>query len=314
VTLHIHKELLIPQDYTLQRLDKVAAELFPEYSRARLQLWIKSGGLTVNGKAAKAKDKVYGGENIVVSVDEEGSADLAEDIALDLVFEDEHLIVVNKPVGLVVHPGAGNPRGTLLNALLSHDASLAHVPRAGIVHRLDKDTSGLMVVAKTLESQNFLVREIQERRVTRIYDAIAYGVFKRAEGSIERAIGRNPFHRKKMAIRVGGKEARTHYRVLKQFEEHALVECKLDTGRTHQIRVHLESIRHPLVGDPTYGGTYRRPKLGDEWLASTLKDFGRQALHARRLGLNHPATGKSMNFVAPHPQDFGELLGLLIDA
>jgi 23S rRNA pseudouridine1911/1915/1917 synthase len=201
----------------------------------------------------------------------------------------------------------------MLNALLAHAPEVGAIPRAGIVHRLDKETSGLLVVAKTLESQHYLVQQIQARKVTRIYDALVYGVMHRANGTIEGAIGRHPIHRKKMAIRADGKPARTHYRVVQQFPEHALLECRLDTGRTHQIRVHLNSISHPLVGDPAYGGHYRRPKLGDEYLEAVLKDFKRQALHARKLALVHPETGKEMRWQAERPADFTELLDLLDD-
>ncbi len=305
--LNIHHELVIPREFTLQRLDQAVASLLPQYSRARLQLWIKSGGLTVDGKRAKPKDRVDGGERIVVSVEQENTTDHAEDIPLDIVFEDDQILVVNKPVGLVVHPGAGNPSGTLLNALLNHDGELANVPRAGIVHRLDKETSGLMVVAKNLEAQNFLVKEIQARRVTRIYVALVYGVMNPPRGSVDKSIGRHPVHRKKMAIRKDGKDAKTHFRVLQQFSEHALIECQLETGRTHQIRVHLQSLGFPIIGDPTYSGHYRRPRSGHQRLADALKNFNRQALHAKRLGLSHPVSQKSLSWSISPPADFLEL-------
>lgn len=311
MSLRIHYEFVIPKDYALQRLDQAVAALLPQYSRARLQQWIKEGGLTLDGKSVKPRDKVFGGETVIVSVEQASEADAAEDIPLDVVFEDEHILVINKAPGLVVHPGAGNPSGTLLNALLAHAPEVTHIPRAGIVHRLDKDTSGLMVVAKTLEAQNGLVRDLQAREVSRIYEAIVYGVVSPAEGVIEGAIGRHPIHRKKMAIRPDGKEARTHYRVLESFDEHTLVECRLETGRTHQIRVHMQSLGYPLVGDPTYGGHYRRPRTGDAWLEQTLKAFNRQALHAKKLALTHPVTGKKLNWQADPPEDFLELLDFL---
>jgi 23S rRNA pseudouridine1911/1915/1917 synthase len=311
LSLQINHELVIPAEFTRARLDQAVASLLPQYSRGRLQQWIRSGDLTLNGQIAKPKDRVMGGEVIVVSVEEESGTDQAEDIPLNIAFEDEEILVVNKPSGLVVHPGAGNPSGTLLNALLNHDGNLSNIPRAGIVHRLDKETSGLMVVAKTLEAQNALVQQIQLREVSRIYDALVYGVIPRIEGVVERPIGRHSVHRKKMAVRKDGKKARTFYRVLTHFPEHTHVECRLDTGRTHQIRVHLQHLGYPLIGDPTYGGHYRRPKSGDEWLMDILQTFNRQALHAKKLSLQHPLSRRSMTWTAIPPPDFSELLDLL---
>ncbi len=304
--LLIHHELVIPKDHALQRLDQSVAVLLPQYSRGRLQQWIKQGDLTVNGKAAKPKDKVLGGEMVTVSLEEVSEDSAAEDIPIDVVFEDSDILVINKPPGLVVHPGAGNATGTLLNALLNHDEAFGYLPRAGIVHRLDKDTSGLMVVARTLESQNYLVNAIQEREVTRIYEALVYGVMP-VEGVVEKPIGRHPVQRKKMAVRSDGKFARTFYRVLKQFDEHAQVECRLDSGRTHQIRVHMQHLGHPILGDTTYGGGFRRPKSGDQRLVDSLTNFGRQALHAKMLVLHHPTSGKQMKFRADVPDDYAEL-------
>ena len=309
----IRHELEIPREFVNRRLDQVIADLLPQYSRARLQHWIKEGALTVDGQRVRPREKIHGGEKISLAVEVPSESDEAEDIPLEVVYEDNDLLVVNKPAGLVVHPGAGNPRGTLLNALLNHAPAVASVPRAGIVHRLDKETSGLLVVAKNLSAQNYLVQQIQARQVTRIYDALVYGVPNHASGSVDGAIGRHPVHRKKMALRSDGKQALTHWRVRQQFREHALLECRLDTGRTHQIRVHMSSIGHPLVGDLTYGGHYRRPKLGDDWLDDALRDFRRQALHARKLGLIHPVSGRAMSWQADRPEDLSELLDLLDD-
>jgi 23S rRNA pseudouridine1911/1915/1917 synthase len=311
--LRIEHELTIPDEYTLQRVDQAIAQLLPQYSRSRLQQWLKSGAILIDGSKRKPKEKVFGGERVVVDVEEAGEENLAEDIPLDVVYEDDEVLVINKPPGLVVHPGAGNPAGTLLNALLAHCPDISHVPRAGIVHRLDKETSGLLVVAKTLTAQNYLVQEIQERRVNRIYHAIVYGRVARQEGSVEGAIGRHPVHRKKMAIRRDGKPARTWYRVLTHYLEHTLIECRLDTGRTHQIRVHMQELGYPLVGDPTYGGHFRLPKCGDEHLSDVIREFSRQALHARKLGFVHPVSGKNMSFQAPYPEDYEELLDFLDD-
>lgn len=312
--INIQHELTLPRELALKRLDQALASQLPQYSRGRLQEWIKSGELTVNGQPAKAKDKVVGGEKVSLSaIVLDAGDDAAEDIPLNVIFEDQDILVLNKPPGLVVHPGAGNPHGTLLNALLNHESGLAAVPRAGIVHRLDKETSGLMVVAKHLAVQNQLVKNIQERVVGRIYDALVYGVVPPLESKVEGAIGRHPVHRKKMALRQDGKPAVTHYRALQNFREHTWVECRLETGRTHQIRVHMQSLGFPLIGDPTYGGHYRRPKFGDDWLIDTLRAFNRQALHAKKLRLIHPTTGKELTFRADPPEDFVELREALED-
>ncbi len=300
----IQHEGQIPASLATQRLDQAVSALFPQYSRARLQEWIKNGELTLDGRTARSKDKVTGGEAIVIEAVQHDVTNTAEAIPLTIVFEDESILIVNKEAGLVVHPGAGNATGTLLNALLNHDKNLAMVPRAGIVHRLDKDTSGLMVVAKNIETQNYLVKEIQARTVVRIYDAIVYGVMKRSRGTVDAPIARHPNKRTQMAIRSDGKPAVTHYEVRRQFRHHALVACKLETGRTHQIRVHMQSLGFPLVGDPTYGGHYRRPAGGAEELIEALRNFPRQALHARKLALKHPQRKKLMEFSAEPPEDF----------
>jgi 23S rRNA pseudouridine1911/1915/1917 synthase len=289
----------VPSEWAGWRFDAVLAKLFPEHSRSRLQGWLKDGLIRLDGAEVEAKRKVYGGERIEFAAapvpfarDAAAgfaggmtSADLAEDIALAVVFEDEALIVIDKPAGLVVHPGNGNASGTLLNALLHHAPQLAGIPRAGIVHRLDKDTSGLLVVAKTLTAQTDLVRQMQARSVRRHYLALALGTVER-DGTVDAPLGRHAVQRTKMAIvRAGGKEARTHYAVLERFARATLLECRLETGRTHQIRVHLASIKHPLAGDPVYG----KSKSGD----ARLDAFPRQALHAWKLALRHPATASN---------------------
>ena len=281
------------------RLDQALAKLLPEFSRSRLALWVRSGRATVDGRPALPRHKVRGGELIEIAPEPDAAA-LAyrpEDIPLDVVFEDDTLLVVNKPAGLVVHPGSGNWRGTLLNALLQRVPGLAGVPRAGIVHRLDKDTSGLLVVAKTLPAQASLVRQLQARTVAREYLAVAQGRIAR-DGRIEAPIGRHPVRRTKMAVVARGRPAVTHYRVLERHAGASLLRCRLETGRTHQIRVHLAALGHPLVGDPVYG---RRAGI----------PFPRQALHAERLELIHPRTGKAMSWRADPPADMQELISTL---
>ncbi|MDX5363222.1 MAG: 23S rRNA pseudouridine(1911/1915/1917) synthase RluD [Pseudazoarcus pumilus] len=294
----------IPASCAGLRLDRALAQLYPEHSRTRLQTWLKDGHVLLDGAPRDAKYKVWGGERL--SIDEPEPevvlAERPEDIALDVVFEDDQLIVLNKPAGLVVHPGSGNWSGTLLNALLHHAPALESVPRAGIVHRLDKETSGLMVVARTLTAQTDLVRQLQARSVSRHYLALVHGKVARA-GSVDAPIGRHPQQRTKMAVVEGGREARTHYSIRQQFAAATLVECRLETGRTHQIRVHMASIGHPLVGDPVYG---RRKSAH-----AVLDAFPRQALHAFRLGLLHPQDHRPMQWEAPLPEDFEQLLARL---
>jgi 23S rRNA pseudouridine1911/1915/1917 synthase len=278
------------------RLDQALAKLLPEFSRSRLALWVRSGRATVDGRPALPRYKVRGGEVIEIAPEPDAAA-LAhrpEDIPLDVVFEDDTLLVVNKPAGLVVHPGSGNWRGTLLNALLQRVPGLAGVPRAGIVHRLDKDTSGLLVVAKTLPAQANLVRQLQARTVAREYLAVAHGRIAR-DGRIEAPIGRHPVRRTKMAVVARGRPAVTHYRVLERHAGASVLRCRLETGRTHQIRVHLSALGHPLVGDPVYG---RRAGI----------PFPRQALHAERLALVHPKTGKTMEWRVDPPDDMRRLM------
>jgi 23S rRNA pseudouridine1911/1915/1917 synthase len=296
------REFLTPADCAGMRLDQVLVRLLPEYSRSRLQSWVQSGSVLVDGKMSEAKAKLWGGEELRITpqADRAVSAYAAEDIALPVVFEDDAVIVIDKPAGLVVHPGSGNWAGTMLNALLNHAPHLEQVPRAGIVHRLDKETSGLLVVAKTLTAQTDLVRQLQAHTVHREYIALAAGRVE-SDGEVDAPIGRHPVQRTRMAVVAGGKPARTHYRVIEEFAKATLLECKLETGRTHQIRVHLASIGHPLVGDPVYAS--KRAPLPPELLR-----FPRQALHAARLGFIHPVRGEQVVFESPLPQDFATLL------
>lgn len=289
------------------RLDQAAAQLFPAYSRERLKQWIQDGTLTLDGEQAKPKEKVMGGEMLVVDVFiEDETVALAEDIPLDIVHEDDQLLVLNKPAGLVVHPGAGNSQGTLMNALLHHEPSLSQLPRAGIVHRLDRDTTGLMVVAKTLTAHTSLVAQLSDKRVYREYEAVCYGNMT-AGGTVDAPIDRHPHDRVKMAVVAGGRPAVTHYRILQRFPNHTHVRVQLETGRTHQIRVHMAHIGYPLVGDPVYA-RLRFPKGASFELNEKLKTFTRQALHARRLGLVHPGSGESCLWECELPADFVSLL------
>ncbi len=284
------------------RFDQALAQMFPEHSRSRLAAWVKQGKVTLDHAAVDAKRKVWGGERVSLAAEPEArdTAAAAEAIDLNIVHEDAALLVLNKPAGLVVHPGSGNWQGTLLNGLLHHHPPLAAIPRAGIVHRLDKDTSGLLVVAKTLEAQTDLVRQLQARTVKRQYLALVHGVVAR-DGSVDAPIGRHQTQRTRMAVTEHGRAARTHYRVLERCPGATLLECSLDTGRTHQIRVHLQSIGHPLVGDPVY-------RAGRGAASGPLAGFKRQALHACRLGLVHPTSGAAMQWEAPLPADMRELL------
>ena len=294
--------LNVPAECAGLRLDQGLAKICSQHSRSRLQNWIREGRISVNGQpVTEPRHKLWGGESIEVAeaLDEKNLSARPEDIPLTVVHEDDAILIINKPAGLVVHPGSGNWSGTLLNALLHHAPALERVPRAGIVHRLDKDTSGLMVVAKTLEAQTDLVRQLQARTVKRFYQALVRGNVERG-GTVDAPIGRHTTQRTKMAILKGGKPARTHYRIAERFLDCTLVDCALETGRTHQIRVHMTSIGHPLVGDQVYGtGTSRIP---------SGPDFPRQALHARRLGLVHPLTGKPMLWKAQLPEDMAELI------
>ena len=302
---------LVPAAAAGRRLDAVLAELFPEYSRSRLSAWIKAGQVTVDGAPARPRDPVHGGETIVLdAVEEVQTHAVAEDIPLDVLYEDEHVFVLDKPAGLVVHPGAGNPAGTLVNALLHRDPALDKLPRAGIVHRLDKDTSGVMVVARTLQAHTALVAQLSAREVHRQYLAVVVGALV-SGGTADAAIDRHPRDRLRMAVREDGKDAVTHYRLRERFRAHTALECRLETGRTHQIRVHMAHLKHPIVGDPLSGGSLRLPKGASEDLIAALRGFKRQALHAEVLAFAHPVTGEAIRCEAPVPADMQALMALL---
>jgi 23S rRNA pseudouridine1911/1915/1917 synthase len=304
----IRRRLRVEPQLAARRLDQVLATLIPELSRSRLQLWIEAGQVRVDGMPRRSRDKVWGGEIIEVDAPLEPVGDcLAQAIALDPVFEDEQLLVLNKPAGLVVHPAAGHRDGTLQNALLSYAPALATVPRAGIVHRLDKDTTGLLVVAKTLAAHCSLVAQLQSRQVHREYRALVIGDIV-AGGRIEAPVGRHPTQRTRMAVVADGRPAVTRFRVLERFSGHSLLGVELETGRTHQIRVHMAHTQHPLVGDRTYGGRPRPPKGASPALVEALQGFPRQALHALRLGLEHPTLGIPMCWEIPLPADLEGLL------
>lgn len=294
-----------------QRLDQALAKLFPDYSRSRLQQWVKEGRVTVDNQPCRPRDKVHGGEQIRLEARLEEQVECnPQSIPLDLIYEDEQLLVINKPAGLVVHPAVGNRDGTLQNALLNYDGSLIQLPRAGIVHRLDKETSGLLVIARTQMAHKSLVEQLQAREVKREYRAIVRGVLV-AGGTIDAPIGRHPVNRVKQAVVPDGKMAITHYSILKRFAHHSYLRVNLETGRTHQIRVHMAHVRHALVGDPVYGGRLQIPAGASYEMENTLRRFRRQALHARRLGLNHPASGEWVEWAVPVPQDMADLLEVL---
>jgi len=293
------------------RLDQVAAVLFPDYSRARLQKWIRSGDLTVDGQAAKATYRINGNETLLLDAQAERQGEaMAQDIPLDVIHADEDLVIINKPAGLVVHPAAGHPDGTLQNALLNFDGNLAVLPRSGIVHRLDKDTSGVMVVARSMRAHTTLVDQLQTRKMSRIYRAVATGDIV-AGGTVNAPIGRHPRDRKRMAVVSSGKPAISHYRVLKRFNGATYVEVSLESGRTHQIRVHMAHIGYSLAGDPVYGRNLKMKRGLPAGLVDAVRSFPRQALHAHRLSLVHPATLLSVTFEAPLPEDFEYLLAEL---
>ncbi|MCA2016194.1 23S rRNA pseudouridine(1911/1915/1917) synthase RluD [Vibrio tritonius] len=291
-----------------QRLDQAVAELFSDFSRSRLKEWLLEGKISLNGDViTKPRTKVFGGEVITVLAElEDEERWEAQDIPLNIVYEDDDIIVINKPRDFVVHPGAGTPDGTVLNALLFHYPAIAEVPRAGIVHRLDKDTTGLMVVAKTVPAQTKLVRELQKRNITREYEAIAIGRMT-AGGLIDKPIGRHSTKRTLMSVSPTGRHAVTHYRVAEHFREHTRIRLRLETGRTHQIRVHMSYLQHPLLGDSAYGGRARIPKGASAELTDMIRGFDRQALHAVMLKFDHPITDVPLEFHAPVPDDMVEM-------
>ena len=305
-TEQIQLEARVPDELAGQRLDQVAARLFADFSRSRLTEWIKDGSLTVNGKSLRPRDTLYGGERLQLDAEQEAQGEwLAQAIELDVVYEDEHLLVINKPAGLVVHPAAGHASGTLLNALLHHAPQVRDIPRAGIVHRLDKDTSGILVVAKSLLAHARLVEQLQARSMGRTYEALVMGVVT-SGGTIDAPIGRHPQQRQKMGVTEGGKQAISHFRVVQRFRSYTHVRVQLETGRTHQIRVHMAH-----AGDPLYGGRFRIPPAASPTLVEALKTFPRQALHAWKLELDHPATGQRMSWQVARPEDMDWLLHLL---
>ena len=302
----------IPLKYKGKRLDQALAELYPDYSRSRLQIWIKSGFIKLNNQPPSQRHILQGGEEIQVNIATEPvhNPHQKEPIPLDFIHIDNDIIVLNKPPGLVVHPGAGNQQHTLLNALLYHCPDLEQLPRAGIVQRLDKDTSGIMVIARSLKAHTSLVKQLQKRQITREYQSIVQGVMT-AGGKVDAPIGRHPVKRKRMAIVDTGKQAITHYKVLKRFSAHSYIQLQLESGRTHQIRVHMAHIRYPVIGDPVYGGRPKFPKQANPELIEELQRFPRQALHASRLKITHPTLGTEMGWQAPLPADMRHLLALL---
>jgi 23S rRNA pseudouridine1911/1915/1917 synthase len=307
----ISHTLTIPTNLVGLRLDQALSNLLPDYSRTRLKEWIEAGKVRVDGRVLKPKDKLLGGEQVLLRAELESEVPMApESIAVNVVYKDKDIFVLNKPPGLVVHPGAGNSAGTLQNALLHLDPKLDKLPRAGIVHRLDKDTSGLMVVARTLAAHTALTRMIEAREVERHYEAICYGVMT-AGGTVDAPIDRHPSDRVRMAIRTSGRDAVTHYRVIHRYRGHTHVRVKLETGRTHQIRVHMAHIKYPIVGDNVYGGRLLLPKGASPELVEALRKFPRQALHAAQLDLDHPVSGKRISCTAELPKDMQGLLKIM---
>lgn len=312
---HIQKQLTVPREHHNQRIDSVLAHMLPEYSRSQISNWIKSGAITMNQKSCKPKDKALDGDLIEINVDlnvidTSFESCAPEAIPLNIVFEDDELLVLNKPANMVVHPGAGNREHTLVNALLHHEPAQHHLPRAGIIHRLDKDTTGLLVVAKSLTAHTSLIRQMQAREIQRHYITLVQGHLI-SGGTIETGFGRHPRNRLKMTVQEYGREAITHYSINKQYQDFTLLDVKLMTGRTHQIRVHLAHINHPVVGDQLYGGRMKVPTQASSELRTLIQEFKRQALHACSLSFFHPKTDEELTFAAPLPDDFQYLLNTL---
>ncbi len=311
MTNTIQHTLTIPEELGGLRLDQAIAQLLPNYSRTQIQEWIKSAALTLDGSTAKARVTVIGGEKIEINAQtKQQPAWKAQNIALNIIHEDSALLIINKPAGMVVHPAAGNPDQTLLNAILHHCPELGELPRAGIIHRLDKDTSGLLVIAKNPIALNHLSAQLKERSITRIYQAVVMGILI-SGGTVDQPIGRHPIHRKRMAIMDNGKPAVTHYRIVERYRAHTRVKVQLETGRTHQIRVHMAHIHHGLLGDQVYSGRLQLPKGATPELVAMLRKFKRQALHASELGLIHPETNQPISWQAPIPDDMQELIQIL---
>lgn len=305
----------IPEEYTGQRFDRVLARLFPDFSRSQLKQWIEQGRATLDGETCRPREPVTADQTVTLDPPEaatEPGTTAPQALPLSVLHADDDLVIIDKPPGLVVHPGAGNPDGTLENALLHHYPELAEVPRHGLVHRLDKDTSGLLVVARSSRAHRQLTEAMQAREVHRHYQALVVGAMP-AGGTVDAPLARHPVDRKRMAVREGGREAVTHYRVAERFPFHTLLRVTLETGRTHQIRVHMAHVRYPIVGDPVYGRRLSVPRGASAALAETLRDFRRQALHAAELELTHPVSGESLSFTAPLPVDFEQLLAALRD-
>ncbi len=307
-------ESTIPDELDGKRFDQALAVLFPDYSRSRLKEWILAGQVALDGRQEAPRMRVRAGQQVVLTpVEDVRETARPEPIELRVVFEDDDLLLIDKPAGLVVHPGAGNPSGTLMNGLLNHAPNLANLPRGGILHRLDKDTTGLLLVAKSQAAYTRLVQDLQEREIMREYRGVCAGRLT-AGGRIDAPIGRHPTQRTRMAIIDRGRESVTNYRVLMRFPSHTFCAMRLESGRTHQIRVHFAHARHALIGDQTYGGRLQVPRGASEQFATALRGFRRQALHACRIGFTHPASGDEMQFQSPLPPDFIGLLTALAAA